>query len=223
MDALRVALASEVHPSRPSKTEAEAPFYNAAFFDAYFSNYIEGTKFKIDEARYINDTGLVPVNRPEDGHDIIVTYQLLSNLKDVMRTHKSYKGFIDLLVARHSEIIARRPEKRPGLFNEQENYAGSISFVDYELVEGTLLKGFGLYSSLEHPFDRALLMMFLVTEVHQFEDGNGRTARAMMNSEQHWIKSHAGIERHCLPPKEYKVSRTSDNSLNKMWQLRLFK
>lgn len=30
---------------------------------------------------------------------------------------------------------------------------------------------------------RAIFMMFLVSEVHPFEDGNGRVARIMMNSE----------------------------------------
>jgi Fic family protein len=55
--------------------------------------------------------------------------------------------------------------------------------VDSDLVQGTLRQGFSLYKSLEHPFARALLIMFLVAEVHPFDDGNGRTARAMMNSE----------------------------------------
>ena len=36
---------------------------------------------------------------------------------------------------------------------------------------------------LDDPFARAVFMMFLVAEVHPFDDGNGRTARIMMNSE----------------------------------------
>lgn len=37
--------------------------------------------------------------------------------------------------------------------------------------------------SLESPFERAVYMMFLVSEVHPFADGNGRIARVMMNAE----------------------------------------
>ncbi|MDP2363751.1 MAG: Fic family protein, partial [Ignavibacteria bacterium] len=36
---------------------------------------------------------------------------------------------------------------------------------------------------LTDPFSRAAYMMFIVSEVHPFEDGNGRIARVMMNAE----------------------------------------
>ena len=61
--------------------------------------------------------------------------------------------------------------------------AGSTAFVAHELVEGTLVHGFELYRGLDTPFARAVYMMFLVSEVHPFTDGNGRTARIMMNAE----------------------------------------
>ena len=48
---------------------------------------------------------------------------------------------------------------------------------------GTLEQGFSYYTSLETPFQRAVFMKFLVAEVHPFADGNGRTARLMMNAE----------------------------------------
>ena len=52
-----------------------------------------------------------------------------------------------------------------------------------DLVAGTLAQGFDLCRSLEAPFQRAVFMVFLTTEVHPFADGNGRTARIMMNPE----------------------------------------
>lgn len=183
VDVLRAALATMEHPLRPASADYGSAFYNIAFFDAYFSNYIEGTRFEVDEARNIVVTGKVPATRPADGHDIIGTYRVLSNSDWMRRTPRSPDEFIELLVARHAEIMAGREEKRPGQFKDEVNYAGSTRFVDPELVEGTLRRGFGIYTSLEHPFARALLIMFLVAEVHPFDDGNGRTARAMMNSE----------------------------------------
>ena len=48
---------------------------------------------------------------------------------------------------------------------------------------GTLKKGHELYGHLEPGVARAIFMMFLVSEVHPFDDGNGRIARIMMNAE----------------------------------------
>jgi Fic family protein len=43
--------------------------------------------------------------------------------------------------------------------------------------------GFEIYRGLTVPFHRAVFMMFLISEVHPFSDGNGRVARIMMNAE----------------------------------------
>ena len=79
--------------------------------------------------------------------------------------------------------MAGRPEALPGEFKAEENRAGLTVFVAPDLVPGTLAEGFALYRSLESPFERAVYMMFLVSEVHPFADGNGRIARVMMNAE----------------------------------------
>jgi Fic family protein len=50
-------------------------------------------------------------------------------------------------------------------------------------VEGTLQEAFDIYQRLISPFARAVFQMFLVSEVHPFDDGNGRIARVMMNAE----------------------------------------
>jgi len=51
------------------------------------------------------------------------------------------------------------------------------------LVAGTLRAGWERISELDTAFERAVYMMFLVSEVHPFDDGNGRLARVMMNAE----------------------------------------
>ncbi len=96
---------------------------------------------------------------------------------------KHFDDLLILLKQRHAIIMAKRPEKLPGKFKIEGNRAGSTLFVNPELVEGTLKKGFELYKSFDTPFQRAVFMMFLVAEVHPFADGNGRIARIMMNAE----------------------------------------
>jgi Fic family protein len=78
--------------------------------------------------------------------------------------------------------LRARIDKKPGMFKDKNNFAGSTAFVDFNLVKGTLVKAFDYYNTLEHPFSKAAFMMFVVSEVHPFLDGNGRIARVMMNA-----------------------------------------
>jgi fido (protein-threonine AMPylation protein) len=80
-------------------------------------------------------------------------------------------------------------------FKERAKRAGSTEFVAPGLVEGTLRSGFETGGSLTCPFARAVFMMFLVSEVHAFANGNGRIARVMMNAEL----VHAGEVRIVIP------------------------
>ena len=77
--------------------------------------------------------------------------------------------------------MGERPEKEPGSFKQVANRAGSTLFVSPELVLGTLECGFEIQQSIASPFGRAIFIMFLISEVHPFLDGNGRTARIFMN------------------------------------------
>ena len=164
----------------PRRAEATATL---AFFEAYFSNFIEGTEFAVEEAADIVFRGIIPNERPEDAHDVLGTWRLVSDAEEMRRTPHDGAALVRLLRARHAGIMERRPDKRPGEFKLAGNRAGHTIFVAPDLVDGTLAQGFGLCRSLETPFQRAVFAMFLVAEVHPFADGNGRTARIMMNTE----------------------------------------
>ena len=160
-----------------------AAFQNAAFFDAYFSNYIEGTEFPIEQAIRIVFEGEIPASRPADAHDVLGTYRLVGSREEMHRLPRDFGDLLDLLRRRHAAVMEGRPDKLPGRFKEINNQAGATTFVAPALVVGTLRQGFGMYQALSDPFARALLIMFLVAEVHPFADGNGRVARVMMNAE----------------------------------------
>ncbi len=153
------------------------------FYDAYFSNFIEGTEFTLDEAARIAFEGLIPAARRADAHDVAGTYQITSDPTEMARVPRSSDELIDILRDRHRVVMAGRPEARPGQFKVAPNRAGSTYFVAPGLVESTLRAGFEVGAGLVSPFARAVYMMFLVSEVHPFADGNGRVARLMMNSE----------------------------------------
>ncbi len=169
--------------SRPERNTSDTSFRNFAFFESYFSNYIEGTVFEIQEAKQIIETQKPLPARDADSHDVLGTYQIVASRQEMEITPRDSVQLLDILQYRHRVLLSARPGKNPGLFKDRNNYAGNTAFVDYRLTRGTLIKAFEFYKALEHPFARAIFMKFLVSEVHPFLDGNGRLARVMMNAE----------------------------------------
>lgn len=152
------------------------------FFEAYFSNFIEGTEFGVDEAREIAVEGKVPAARPKDAHDVAATYRLANDPRTRAQVASSGDELIDVLRSQHAVLMAARPEKRPGQFKVDPNYAGGYQFVLPELVNGTLTRGFDCFAGVTDPFQRAAALMLLITECHPFDDGNGRIARLTSNA-----------------------------------------
>ncbi|MBO7101617.1 MAG: Fic family protein [Bacteroidales bacterium] len=167
----------------PEPNQTEKAYDNFAFFESYFSNYIEGTEFEIDEAHHIVETQRPMATRNADSHDILGTYNIVSNRNEMSFLPATADHLFQLLLHRHAIMMAFRPGAEPGVFKTKNNRAGDTHFVDYTLVRGTLKKGFEFYNALQHPFARAVFMLFMISEVHPFIDGNGRVSRIMMNAE----------------------------------------
>ncbi len=162
------------------------------FFEAYFSNFIEGTEFELAEAVEVVYGGKQVPSRAGDAHDLLGTYQIVSSLAEMTTLAATPGEFLGLLLARHEIVLGGRPDRAPGRFKEIANRAGDSQFVRPDLVTGTLWAGWELLAGLDTSFERAVYMMFLVSEVHPFNDGNGRMARIMANAEltagmQSWI------------------------------------
>jgi hypothetical protein len=154
-----------------------------AFFEAYFSNYIEGTEFTVAEAERIVFEGDLPPQRPRDAHDVVGTYRLVADPVERRRIPTTADELVAILRDQHGAMLRERPEIAPGHWKQSPNQVGGREFVRPDLVEGTLREGFRIYESLPAGFGRAAFAMFLVAEVHPFTDGNGRMARLLMNAE----------------------------------------
>ncbi len=181
-DRLYERLSNEVMEGQPQESMDEASFKLFSFYESYFSNYIEGTEFTLSEAEEIVRTGVAIPTRKGDSHDILGTYRLLSDMNEMSVVPESQESFLELLRHRHALMMENRTEIQPGMFKNVPNRAGQTEFVRPELVEGTLRYGFNKFLALTEPLARAIYMMFLCSEVHPFNDGNGRVSRAMMNS-----------------------------------------
>ncbi len=164
-------------------TYQKTSFNNLSFYESYFSNFIEGTEFLIEEAEEIVFKGKEIDNRHADSHDILANFRLNSDFSEMNITPKSADELVSILKTRHAYLMKERPEKRPGHFKIKPNKAGNTYFVLPEEVSGTLSQGFEQYQTLNDGLEKAVFMHFLISEIHPFDDGNGRLARIMMNAE----------------------------------------
>ena len=154
-----------------------------AFLESYFSNFIEGTEFEVNEAREFVLEGRPITERPKDSHDVLGVFSQALDQGWTNQTLTSGEPVLTQLKARHARQMAQRPEVSPGVFKTVSNRAGNTEFVSPRLVRGTLVEGSKILPTLPAGMARALLAMFIVAEVHPFNDGNGRLSRLVMNAE----------------------------------------
>lgn len=168
-------------PAAVARSDAERAHF--AFLESYFSNFIEGTEFDVQQARAFVLQGQPIAERPKDSHDILGVYRQALHPSWALQTLASGEPVLAQLRARHADQMQERPEVGPGEFKLLANRAGNTEFVAPQRVRGTLVQASQLLPSVPAGTARALLAMFIVSEVHPFTDGNGRLARLVMNAE----------------------------------------
>jgi hypothetical protein len=146
---------------------------NFAFFESYFSNYIEGTTFTVAEAESIVFDGRIIENRSADSHDILGTFAAATRSPWRDRPAQDADGFLAWLKSVNAQVMQQLPDKKPGECKDQVNQAGSTVFVLPELVPGTLREAFERILALVDPRARALMTVFVVSEVHPSSTATG--------------------------------------------------
>ncbi|MCC5839408.1 MAG: Fic family protein [Opitutales bacterium] len=194
---LQARLATESFKALPVPPVSERE--NRAFWESYFSNFIEGTRFTVEEAReLVSDSAAarsLTRKRPQDAHDIMETYRLIVDPNISGEVPGDGAGLLELLKRRHARMMASRADVQPGVFKVKNNEVGSRIFVAPELVSETLIRGWKAAENLPGGLLRAIFLLFVVAEVHPFSDGNGRISRLGMNAE---LES-AGLARLIIP------------------------
>ena len=105
-------------------------------------NFIEGTEFTPEEAEAIVFDGERPTDRPEDAHDIVGTYRIVSDRTEMSPMATSPEEFLDILRHRHAAIMEGRPERHPGSFKTKANRAGTTLLWRPILLRGRFAKAF---------------------------------------------------------------------------------
>lgn len=181
-DGLVRALGDLDLPAIPARLDRHS-WRHQAFIESYFSNYIEGTRFPLSEAEEIVFERHVDESRHADSHDVLAVYDIAADTDEMVDTPSTPDEFRQLLIRRHAFLMHDRPGKRPGQWKERPNQAGNVVFAAPETVNGTLTQGLERYLDLPAGFTRGVFMHFVITQVHPFDDGNGRLARLFLSAE----------------------------------------
>ncbi len=189
--ALRTAVLPTIRDVAP-EGDAKVHF---AFIESYFSNYVEGTKFSIEEAEGIVLRNAIVPGRPKDSYDILGVFNQAMRASTRDSVPAPDAAFVSGLQERHRTMLERRPETNPGALKTDANFAGTTQFVLPAFVRGTLQEGSKLALGVPEGLARAIFYGFLVSETHPFDDGNGRLSRLIMNAEM----SRLGLCRVIVP------------------------
>jgi hypothetical protein len=181
-DGLARALGNHELPAIKVQLDRQS-WRHQAFIESYFSNYIEGTRFALSEAEEIVFERRVDESRHADSHDILAVYDIAVDADEMVTTPSEPDEFRQLLSRRHAFLMHDRPDKRPGQWKEKPNQAGNVIFAAPETVNGTLTQGLERCLDMPAGFARAVFMHFVITQVHPFDDGNGRLARLFLSAE----------------------------------------
>ena len=176
--ALRATPLSESSCSIKSQTGR----LNFAFLESYFSNFIEGTEFEIQEARAFVLQGKPITERPKDSHDIVGVFRQAIDPGWANQTVSTGESVLKQLRDRHADQMRERPEVMPGQFKTQVNRAGNTLFVTPHLVRDTLIEASKIIPTVPVGLARALFAMFMVSEIHPFPVGNGRLGILVMHA-----------------------------------------
>lgn len=186
-----------IRPLNEKNLKAFKEYYRIGL--TYTSNALEGNSMTISETKVILEDGLTVGGKPlkdileTTGHSQAYDYMfsLMHNpeltVEQIKTLHKLFYQAIDAAEAgeyRHENVIITGSQYAPTDYRD----------IEYEMED--LVQWANEYRTLFHPVQYAALLHQKFIFIHPFIDGNGRTARLLMNL----ALIQAGYEIAVIPP-----------------------
>lgn len=176
-------LKAELDTLRPLSSAALANLQK--YYDVeltYTSNAIEGNTLTLRETAEVIEHGITVGGKPLKDHlEAVDHYQAVQWMRSLAVADLP----IDESVARqlHARIVARSHPDIAGIYSRHaRRIAGSAATFPNPAKIPDLMQQFGLDLSQSSPTPAASFdLHFRLTAIHPFSDGNGRTARLLMN------------------------------------------
>lgn len=173
---------------RPLSQEALAQL--EAWYDVeltYTSNAIEGNTLTRQETALVLEKGLTVRGKPLKDHQEAVDHldalrfvrELVKQQPDDKKTNVTEPNIRDI----HALVVGSTLKDKAGIYSQhQRRIAGSMVVFPNPVKIPTLMEEFGQWlsqasPSVETAFDAHLRLV----SIHPFSDGNGRTARLLLN------------------------------------------
>lgn len=185
-EAVANALAQNVPVGIPDNVSTNTGTRNKTFFEAYWSNQIEGSTLTIGEAQQvatIEEYQPRTEGKQKDALDLRGTITAASDSRwsNINPTH--IDRWRTTLLQRHQLMMAHRPEKLPGQWRDDDVMVGEKTFMPPGYVEPALRTGHTWIMHCNPGLSRAIMTMWMTVDIHPFRDGNGRSSRMAMNAE----------------------------------------
>lgn len=162
--------------------------YRFYFWESYYSNYIEGTEFEIEEAIEIVNTNKIYKWKEIDTYHVRNYFNFIQKTYKKIYWNKEYflnlnvDEFVKIIKIIHKNITS--PSNIAWKFKTKVNRVWTYYYVFPENVIDTLSIWHILAMDLlknEEPILAYLFYHFLISEIHPFADWNWRTVRIFTN------------------------------------------
>ncbi len=152
----------------------------------YESNAIEGNTLTIDETKILLEEGLTVGGKPikdyyeASGHAEAYDFMLsLTRAPELVITEES-------ILEMHRLFYRRIDEKNAGRYRAEQVFISGTSFIppapgEVPAQMAAFVRWANEKRAEMHPVEWAALLHLRFVEIHPFIDGNGRTARLLMN------------------------------------------
>ncbi|VDN02542.1 unnamed protein product [Thelazia callipaeda] len=164
-----------------SLRKAMKEFY---FLHVYHTVAIEGNTMSLGQARSVLETRMVVAGKSIMEHNEILGMDAALRFINKSVEYISYFTLQDILSIHHRVLGFVDPDAA-GVFRKTQVYVGSFTPVSADLVPremDEMVKWLNSEDSLLlDPVERAAIAHYKLVSIHPFIDGNGRTARLLMN------------------------------------------
>lgn len=169
-------------PLPPELVKNLDEWFSIAF--TYASNALEGNTLSHQETALVVEKGITIGGKTIREHlEAINHAQAIDFIKSLVHKKRQDIGLDDIL-AIHKVVLQKIDDRNAGIFrNVMVRITGSSTvFPNYAKVPFLMTEFMGwLHTATDHPIIIAAQAHFKLVSIHPFIDGNGRTARLLMN------------------------------------------
>lgn len=150
----------------------------------YTSNALEGNTLSLSETAMVVEKGITIGGKTMQEHLEAINHALAINFIEELAHKQRVDLAMDDILAIHKIVLQKIDDVHAGVFRKVmvRIMGSSTIFPNYVKVPFLMVEFMEwLHSSTDHPIIVAALAHYKLVSIHPFVDGNGRTARLLMN------------------------------------------